>query len=527
MTKVNKPTSWANEINSTKILHKIWSNPVITDLINETSWKTDILIDDKMNILSQAEINALDKGFIKMILDLKQKMINLIGRKLDKLDLDSPILKRVDEFVNWVINNIPWYELDYTMWNIIIWLPVVKWKKFWDFPRPYSAIDLFQDNIKELEAMPDLMKNIDKNWPKLSAKVKKLDNQIMNELGKKFISTEELLNYYNPIRENYYAKIKEKYPDSWKYFAWHALISSTTIEWVSFYIDFPWEDSVITFQEDCLREFKKMPNILKNQEKNRKSLHRKISNKRKSVINLAIEKLWKTDSWLWWQVLKFEWYCNFMKGKYGKNLLNYYSWHAIIWSTPREWWPHKFIDIVWQDSVMSFLDLCINELENITKEDIKIIHKKIKILSKIRKPNFSSNEVEELKKLLPKMTSFNVDKMIDLYKNIATLRNNLGEISKELLWEIWGLYWWYKRTSSYFEKIQRKYPNYTEYIVWPFVIWGTPTEWEAKYSNDFPEPDSAMTFFENCKNELLYMDKEQLNFYNWLTAEKLKTLHKL
>lgn len=421
MAKANKPNSRENEQKKNKIIKQVWDNPIILNLINKTSWRVDILAEDKMRILKQDEIDALDNWFIKMILDYKNQMIELIDRKLEKLDIDSPIIKRVDEFINWVINNVPNYELDYIIRDILMQLPIIKWKKYWDFPNPYSAIEMFQNNIRELEAIPD---------------------------------------------------------------------------------------------------------ILENPEENREILYWEISLQRKIITDLAVGKLWKLDWWIWWHVFKLEEYCNSLKWKYRENIWEYYSWHALIWSTPRVWWPHKYRDLVWEDSIISFLGWCIQELETMTEEQIESNKRKSALTMRIKISNYSESEVKEIKEVMTSMPEFNSEEVVEMYKKIATFRNNLSNISLEFLWDIWGMYWWYEKTQEYFHKVQEKYPNISDYFVWPFMIWGTPWEKWHKYTDDLLEPDWVMTFLENCKNELINMTKKEIEYYNNFTAETIRGLHK-
>gem|GEM_PF-5531219 len=56
------------------------------------------MTEDKIKPLRQEEIDTLDNNFIQTVLDYKDQMIKLINRKINTLDANSPIIKKMDEF---------------------------------------------------------------------------------------------------------------------------------------------------------------------------------------------------------------------------------------------------------------------------------------------------------------------------------------------------------------------------------------------------------------------------------------------
>lgn len=96
-------------------------------------------------------INSYWEQINEMILETKELWSNKI-----KGDYWTWWNQKLLQFTNVLKENVPWYDSEYDIWAILFWLPQEN-KKYWDFPKPYSAMEFLEWCIAELKQMPNIL----------------------------------------------------------------------------------------------------------------------------------------------------------------------------------------------------------------------------------------------------------------------------------------------------------------------------------------------------------------------------------
>lgn len=246
-------------------LHKLWSKPNIQCLISDISEKVSLAQKKgKRVLLSKEETDLLNNIFKKTLSALKQRISKLIKNKLSPEEGTQWLDKRFNHYLNWVINNIKWYNSQYFVWNILFKIKYSWYKKFWDFPWEYSLQKFYEWCIAELTLMPNILKNPEENRLKLKRKISWLRKQILELSVKKLGKKNGPMWWFKDKIEELEKKLVENFwEDRRKYYSWHAFAGSTP--WKDgphIYKDFPWENSVVVFMKNCILELKSMPDLV-------------------------------------------------------------------------------------------------------------------------------------------------------------------------------------------------------------------------------------------------------------------------
>lgn len=397
MSNTIKPQdSWSVELDLQNLFN-LWWTWEVEQLTWDTRNRTFTTL-EKLWWLSQEEIDVLERWFYDTVEWMKIDILEVLKTKIPDEELRIKWLEdRTCKYIEWVIREVEWHETDYSAWNIVLWREYDRPRKFWDFPWEHSIVKFFYDTLADARELPEILDNLEESRPILAEQISSLKKQIFELSKAKLWSLEWWIWWFKHKEEMFDSFLEQKYwEDKRRYYSWHAFAGSTPRkDWVHIYKDFNWEDSIILFMENCIKELEQMPTYVKTEEDNATiseelscsirhlsqeeqeellGLYEEIQIKFSILTRTSKEKLWKSGWIYWWTANKCTKYFIDIEAKY-KNCAEFYSRNFMIWWTPWEWWQ-QYKDFPWDDSVIKFLDSSLQELIYMSEDEVEKYQKK-------------------------------------------------------------------------------------------------------------------------------------------------------
>lgn len=163
----NKITTETLEDNWKNIayLQDIWTNEQVMNLIENTSNEIKRIQENQVPIKPN-NINLNYESINARITFLKEYMSDLVMKKIDYKNIDEWRWKKFGEYCDQLKKYFPRYTSDYlSRYALFKTRQYIQKAKYKDYPSPYSLVEYLENTIEELNKMPDLPSNFEREKP--------------------------------------------------------------------------------------------------------------------------------------------------------------------------------------------------------------------------------------------------------------------------------------------------------------------------------------------------------------------------